>query len=545
MTSSEPEATRGPASVPGGDAAPAPAPSLGAGPAAGAPGTGVPGGPGPAGPQAARLLASGHLHPAILLLRLLDGVRQALLPTILGLLTAQVWLLGVGVAFFVLGMAYALVRYVTFQYWLTEDELITREGILERQERRIPVNRIQDLAFEQSILRRVLGLVVVSVETASGQGSEARLDSLSRSEGERLREVLLLLRERHAAAAAPAGAAAPAPAVPAEQVLFRSQGGELFALGLTNNRIGAILAALFGVYELAQQFGLGRPLGGAFGGALQRLSQSGVLVLAFVAVAIVFLALLGGWLVSVAASFLLFHDFTLARRGDVFQLRHGLLTRRARALPRRRIQRVLVEQTFLRRLFELAVVRADSAGSSFGAGENQSEGLDVVVPLAGVARSEAVVPWFLPGLDVQRVPWRPVSRMVIVRILAKGALATAVLLGFALPLAGPVGLLALVLLPLAWLVGVLSYRNLAYARTGIHVAFRHGVLGRYRSFLPLHKVQAVVLSADPIDRLLGLARLTVHVAGGAASSMAHLPRAEARRWMHELARDAAGARFVW
>ena len=137
------------------------------------------------------MLARGHLHPAILLLRLIDALRQVAFPVILGIAIEQ-WFLVAALALFVLQLGYAIVRYLTLEYTLTCEELRIREGLLHRQERRIPLDRIQDLGFESTILRRALGLSVVMVETASGRGVEARLDALLRSDAEHLREVLLV-----------------------------------------------------------------------------------------------------------------------------------------------------------------------------------------------------------------------------------------------------------------------------------------------------------------------------------------------------------------
>ena len=113
---------------------------------------------------AAPVLAHGHLHPGILLLRLLDALRQAAFPVVAGLVLQSWWFVGFGVLGFVLYLGYAIARYVTLEYTLTADELRVREGLLERQERRIPLDRIQDLGFESSLLRRALGLCVVLVE---------------------------------------------------------------------------------------------------------------------------------------------------------------------------------------------------------------------------------------------------------------------------------------------------------------------------------------------------------------------------------------------
>ena len=150
--------------------------------------------PAPAATQRETIvLAKGHLHPAVLLLRLLGALRQNAVPLLLGI-AVETWFLVAALVLFVVQLGYAVARYLTLEYTLTNEELCIREGLLHRQERRIPLDRIQDLGFESTLLRRALGLAVVMVETASGRGVEARLDALSRNDAEHLREVLLAAR---------------------------------------------------------------------------------------------------------------------------------------------------------------------------------------------------------------------------------------------------------------------------------------------------------------------------------------------------------------
>lgn len=490
----------------------------------------------PAAAPPPRVIASGHLHPGMLFLRFVDGLRQAVLPVVIGLLTGQLWLIIAAGVYFVLALIYALARYLTFEYRLTEEELVTTEGILHRQERRIPVNRIQDLSFESTLVRRIFRLVVVSVETASSQGSEARLDSLARRQAEHLREALYQTRSAlghgHSEAAAP----------PTEQVLLRTDPAELFLLGLTNNRVGVILAALFGLYELAAELGLEQQVGGVVSGWLAGLSIFLTLGLVLL---VLFVALLGGWVVSVAASFLMFWGFTLTVRSDIFQRRYGLITTRAASLPRRKIQRVLLEQTWMRRLLKLAVLRADSAGSGMDPTEETRGGRDVVVPIADRPRAEALIPWLLPGLSPLQLVWNRVSPRVVLRIFLKGVVFAAVLSIAGIVTVGWGALAALLLLPVSWAVGVLSYHNLGYSEVEGHLGLRWGIIGRYRALVPLRKVQAVVLRASPLDRCLQLAALTVYVAGGSPTTLRHLPRAEAEVLQSRLAGRAASSRFVW
>jgi uncharacterized membrane protein YdbT with pleckstrin-like domain len=259
------------------------------------------------------------------------------------------------------------------------------------------------------------------------------------------------------------------------------------------------------------------------------LAAFGLLVLGF------------GIVTSTVANLVMFHGFVLTLRGDVVQRRYGLITTRAKSLPLRRVQRVLLEQAWLRRLFHLAVVRADSAGSSMDPSAEAKGGWDVVLPLASLSRAVDVLRVLLPGLRVEGLDWRRVSSRVVLRVFLKGALLVASALAVGLPLLGLPALLALTGLPLAWLLGYFTYVNLGFAQEDQHIAFRWGLLGRYYGFVPTRKIQSVILRAGPLQRALGLATLTVYVAGGSPTSLADLPRADAEQLRGLLARAAARA----
>src|SRR5215468_971033 len=87
-------------------------------------------------------------------------------------------------------VATALARYFSFTYRIEGNELITQQGILERKQRSIPLERIQEIRVEQGVLHRVFDVVDAKIETGGGEGAEASLSVLSRSEVERLRQAV-------------------------------------------------------------------------------------------------------------------------------------------------------------------------------------------------------------------------------------------------------------------------------------------------------------------------------------------------------------------
>lgn len=507
--------------------------------------------------SAAPVLARGHLHPAILLLRLVDALRQAVFPVVFGLALRSTAVLVAGVVLFVVHLGYALARYLTLEYTLTGDELRVREGLLERQERRIPLDRIQDLGFESTILRRALGLAVVLVETASGRGVEARLDALSRDQAEHLREVLLAARchlaRQPSAATGPADdpaarqqsepeSAALAPPLPEpEWIVHRSTAGELLLRGVTDLRLSAFVVTGFAALQFADQFGLFARLAGVAKSARDWLLQFPPVVVGAILLGLLLVVMALGVVTSTLGNLVQFHGFTLALRGFVLQRRFGLLTTRQKTLPQARIQRVTLEQPWLRRLLGVAVVKADSAGGSRSDGEDVASGWDVVVPLARLDRAHALLPALLPGLERETFAWQRGSPRLVLRTALQGVLLAAITIPFVAVHTGTMALLLLLLIPLWALLGVLVWRNLGFGLGSAFLTLQHGVIGRTIAYLPTAKVQAVVLRQGPFAQLLGLADLTVFVAGGSPTRLPDLTIADARALAAAIAERAAVA----
>ena len=115
------------------------------------------------GPETVGAKASileGRLHPMTLLLGVYNYVRRMILPLIpLIILERGVTTVVIITLMLAAGLARALVRYFTFSYSIERGELITREGIFERTERHIPLERIQEIRIEQGILHRLFGVV--------------------------------------------------------------------------------------------------------------------------------------------------------------------------------------------------------------------------------------------------------------------------------------------------------------------------------------------------------------------------------------------------
>ena len=104
-----------------------------------------------------------------------------------------------------------IVEWATINFVLTSDRLITRSGIIAKQSKEIPLERINDVTFTQSILERMVGSGDLMIESA-GERGQNRISNVRNPEHVQLtiyKEVEennnRMMRPQGAAAAAPSG----------------------------------------------------------------------------------------------------------------------------------------------------------------------------------------------------------------------------------------------------------------------------------------------------------------------------------------------------
>jgi putative membrane protein len=519
-------------------------------------------------PAVAGLVLQGRLHPFTLLMTLWHAIRGFFWPLLIVVVlgrkdegTIFYWVMIV----VAISLVYSVVHYFTFTYRIENGELITKHGLLGRMERKIPLTRVQDIRLEQRLIHRVLGVVDLQVETAGGKGAEASLSVLSQAEAERLRAAMFAQAGRPA----PEAGIAATEARPVAQVLRRLSVKELIQAGLTANYIASALLILLVLWQQLDEIlprSVYERLTLMLGNSIAQWAEQGG--------GISWAAVLGGGILlvgcglifSVVGSVVLFYGFTLSRSGEDLHRSYGLFTRRASSLPRKRIQVLKIEESWLRRVFKFATLRADSAGSVAGGGDQKTGGRDVLLPIIPRQELPALLPEFFPdlppspppeerdgarGLDLPETPanpWRQVSRRAIRRGTVKGAIVLLALTGAACLLLGvPKGLWPLVLAPLVYYLNVLSYRYLGYRPEAGYFWTRHGWLSRYTSIVPVRNTQAVMLHQTPLDRWHRVATVSVDTAGQAYTASGpfihNVPAADALALARDLAQKAAQTRY--
>ena len=499
-----------------------------------------------------------RLHPLSFVFQVGGQLRQLLVPGIVVLVGAgsagvdwQPWLMVLIVPY---AMA-ALLRCLSFRYRFDDTELVVTSGFVFRRERHIPYARIQNIDAVQNLFHRLANVVDVRIETGGGDEAEAIMRVLPVSALDEMRAQVFARRGAVAAQAA----AAPAPAGQRRTIL-RLRASDLLLAGFVESRGLVIVGAAFGLlWELGLfdptmdlVFGKGVSSRGLVRDAVRGLSGGGEPVAGIIAFTVAAFAavLLGMRGLSMLWSLLRLHGFQLDRAGDDLRAEFGLFTRVMTTIPLQRIQTLTIREGLLHRLFGLASLRVDSAGSDArrqGGSQVRRESLAPIVRQPDLPRLLHEV---LPEVDVAAVAWQPVDPRGVRRaFVATFAFWLVLALPFAVILRGWALVLVAVIAAWSLMNARLHVRSLGWALADRAVLFRSGWLARQMTVARFTKIQVVSVVESPFDRRSGMASVRVDTAGAANLShrvnIPYLRRTSADRLYDTLAREASQTTFRW
>ena len=353
----------------------------------GAPFAGPPGPPGSGAAQPDGRWAVGQRYRTHPLTPLVESIRS------LGLLVAAMLVFGQGAVrdaasalgglpgllLLLAGIAVLLVLAVGVNYlaWQRREYFFDQSGdfrldsgILQRNERRVTLSRLQSVDVVRPLLGRVVGLAQVRIEVAGAGDSRVVLSYLTEAQAQALRAEIIA----RAAGVAPGAGEAP------ESVLVTVPTGDLVvSLLLRSETISLLLLSVVVVASIVVTEG-----------------AAGLTVLLFTG---------GIPLVSVFTQFTRFFGFTVAESPDGLRLRHGLASVQSQTVPPGRVQAIEVSEPLLWRRRGWVRVSLNVAGLQ--SGQEEGSASQVLLPVAPRDVAAGIIGRVLPGVDLSGLRLQP------------------------------------------------------------------------------------------------------------------------------------------
>lgn len=465
-----------------------------------------------------------RLHPLTLLLNLSRQLPQALIGLIALRLSGpdeiRSWV--ILIAFFAIVAMFGteLWKWWRFSYRLGAEELRIASGILNRNVRSIPYERIQDVNLERGPLARMLGMARVRLETgSSGSGDEGVLDSVDLAEAERLRDVIRLRKAVQAGTAVSSTEEAADANVAETTPIFTMDSRRVLTAGVFNFSLVffAIVGALINNLDFLLPVDIWSPRRLLDMLGLDDLFEAlDLAARVFSVIAALFALVVIGLVGGVIRTVLREHGFRLDRTETGFRRRRGLITLTDVVMPLHRIQAAVIATGPVRRRLGWFELKVQSLAS-----DSDKESDHSIAPLAhsDEVRSilgETGIRWDSDYQDMRSVDpamwWVPLVFALPVPIIGIGVSAA---------LANGWLVLLYALLPLVPVISWLHWRAHRYVLGGEQLYVRDGCWAQRLTLLPLRRVQSVDIRQSAVSRFIGLAELSIGVAGRSSPVTVH------------------------
>ncbi|WP_188513522.1 PH domain-containing protein [Blastomonas aquatica] len=465
-----------------------------------------------------------RLHPLTLLLNLSRQLPQALIALIALRLSGpeelRAWVIVIAFVAIVAMFGTGVWKWWRFSYRLDAEELRIASGILNRNVRSIPYERIQDVNLERGPLARMLGMARVRLETgSSGSGDEGVLDSVDLAEAERLRDVIRLRKAVQAGTVSSSTEDASDAYTTETTPIFTMDTRRVLTAGVFNFSLVffAIVGALINNLDFLLPGDIWSPrrlldmLG--LDELFEALDLAARVFSVFAALfALVVIGLVGGIIRTVLREY----GFRLDRTETGFRRRRGLVTLTDVVMPLHRIQAAVIATGPVRRRLGWFGLKVQSLAS-----DSDQESDHSIAPLAHSDEVRAIlgetgIRWDTDYQAMRSVDpamwWVPLVFALPVPIIGIGVSAA---------LANGWLVLLYALLVLVPIISWLHWRAHRYALEGHQLYVRDGCWAQRLTLLPLRRVQSVDIRQSVVSRFIGLADISIGVAGRSSPVTVH------------------------
>ena len=471
-----------------------------------------------------------RLHPLTLLLRVgasLPALAVILLPTLQNPSSENLVSVVLSILYGLVALPAIVLQYLRFSYRITPQQIVIQKGVLRRQNRSIPIERIQNIQIQQNLVARLIGLAKVTIETAGSSATEGSLEYVGLSDAHEIRQAVRSFQHR---STDDAEDVAPPPEAADSETLFAMPLPRVLLSGAFRFSLFYI-ALVFSALQLVDPEAIVQRFLRSQG-RIDQITETMAAYPVLTVLATIVVAGILGWISGVLIHLARYYGFQLWLDDDKLRKRHGLFTVTEGTVPLKKVQALILRTNPFMRAFGWYELEVQTVGMNV-----DEQGHRVIAPFAQyddiLALAQRVRSFELPEA------FGSVSRLTIRRRFFRYTLALSALLlpgayfwpagwwhpgGAALPWWG----FLLVPLILGW--ALLQYRNHGYAVRDDGLYIRRGVLSHYLWILPTEKFHAFHATASLFQRRLNLKTLFVDTAGAAAFAypeVIDLPAAEA------------------
>ncbi|WJP97559.1 PH domain-containing protein [Macrococcus bovicus] len=238
---------------------------------------------------------------------------------------------GILLIFAVVSIVLGIIEALTTTYWISDDKLFVKNGILSVSTKEFYIARIQSVETTRNIVNQLFGGVILDIKTP---GDGVKLDSISKQAADELTHYLETRKNNLGDAVEEVHQAS------AFESYYRLQLKDIMLMSVTSGAMGTVLAVVFGLYSQVDEI---LHISDRLAPIQQEIGSS------FSSIALlVMMALLLSYITGIFVTALKYFNYELTYDGERLRIRYGLFEVKERIVIVKQIQAVEEKKSFLR-----------------------------------------------------------------------------------------------------------------------------------------------------------------------------------------------------
>ena len=253
----------------------------------------------------------------------------------------------------ILSVLRSVIEYYNFRFSISNNNLIITSGLFTKKTVTLPLDKIQAVHAEQTWLHSLFKVSRLSFDSAGSEKMEVKIEALDKLRAGLLKELILSNKSE-------AVISENEIQIAKEETLITLAPGDLLKLGLSSNHLEAFFLIAAFVYSTLNNAGVSdKEFEGGAKWVYENFGQSSISLLLFMAMAVLIISI--GF--SVIRILLTYFDFIIFRSAAGFRIKSGLLHKKEKFIPFRKIQFISWKANWIRQKIGLFLLQFHATGT--------------------------------------------------------------------------------------------------------------------------------------------------------------------------------------
>ncbi|MEW8956852.1 PH domain-containing protein [Clostridium sp.] len=422
----------------------------------------------------------------------------------------------VGVLFLII---IPLISWCSIYFYLEDNTLVYISGILSKEKREIPFNKISTVDIQKTVIDRMFNICTVKIDTgiASINGSEFKI-KLSHHMAMALKEIILEGRKYEDNINKDESI----DKEDVHQVLnkdiednkIEASFKDILMYSLTKNKLIWSLSVFFIITEFLENIEriinislLDKVLSFI---NIENISNKSIGIIVVQVIGLVLFFYLITIIISVIFDNIRFSEFKVIKKGNRLNISYGLINQKEYSIPLDKLHGIRLKQSLFQQIFNLYSIEVITIGYGDETGE-----IALLYPVANESIKNKIIRELIPHMEYKGEVFKP-KRRVIARFIVKRFLVTLAIVTIFMNLLVRVDLtlrisIGFMVILISIIRGYANYRNTSIGVDSNVIIISEGSITKKTTIITQNSVQSISKAEGPLQRVRGICNYKINI----------------------------------